>query len=57
MKTKTDKPKSKDEEQFYQFAKALMAVPKKELDRELAKHEKVKDKQSSRSRSRQRGNR
>jgi hypothetical protein len=39
MSTKSDKPKtkSKEEERFYQFAKALIAVPKKELDRELAK--------------------
>jgi hypothetical protein len=38
---KTTKPeiKSKDEEKFYQFAKALIAVPKKELDKELAKDE------------------
>ena len=44
MKPKADKPKtkSKDEERFYQFAKALIAVPKKELDKELAKHEKQK---------------
>ncbi|HEV8430308.1 MAG TPA: hypothetical protein VGQ41_20560 [Pyrinomonadaceae bacterium] len=44
MKTKTDKPKtkSKDEEQFYQFAKALIAVSKKELDKELAKDERKK---------------
>lgn len=26
------------EERFQRFAKALMAVPKKELDKELAKH-------------------
>ncbi len=45
MSTKTDKPKtkSKDEERFYQFAQALIAVPKKELDRELAKHERKKE--------------
>jgi hypothetical protein len=44
MKAKTDKPKtkSKDEEKFYQFAKALIAVPKKELDKELAKDERAK---------------
>jgi hypothetical protein len=36
MKSKTDKPKTKDknEERFYRFAKALIAVPKKELDKE-----------------------
>jgi hypothetical protein len=36
MSTKTDKPKTKDEnqERFYRFAKALIAVPKKELDKE-----------------------
>ena len=46
MSTKTDKPKtkSKDEERFYQFATALMAVPKKELDKELNKHERKKEK-------------
>jgi hypothetical protein len=27
------------EERFQKFARALMAVPKKELDKELAKHE------------------
>lgn len=42
MSTKTDKPKTKDEERFYQFAKALIAVPKKELDKQLAKHERLK---------------
>lgn len=31
------------EERFYRFAKALVAVPKKELDKELAKHEREKD--------------
>jgi hypothetical protein len=30
------------EERFKRFAKALMAVPKKELDRELAKDERKK---------------
>lgn len=42
MKTKTatrepDTPKMPED--FERFAKALMAVPKKELDRELAKHD------------------
>lgn len=31
------------EERFQRFAKALMAVPKKELDKELAKHERKKN--------------
>jgi hypothetical protein len=31
------------EERFQRFAKALMAVPKKELDKELAKHERKKE--------------
>lgn len=39
MKTKTDKPKTtardENEDRFYRFAKALIAVPKKELDKEL----------------------
>jgi hypothetical protein len=43
---KTQKPKepatSEEYERFEKFAKALMAVPKKELDRELAKHERHK---------------
>lgn len=34
MNTKTKpKTKDKDEERFYRFATALMAVPKKELDK------------------------
>jgi hypothetical protein len=45
MNTKSDKPKTKDEERFYGFAKALIAVPKKELDKELSKHERLKEKQ------------
>lgn len=45
MSTKTDKPKTKgkDEERFYQFARALIAVPKKELGKELDKHERKKE--------------
>jgi hypothetical protein len=43
---KTAKPKepatSEAQERFEKFAKALMAVPKKELDKELAKHEQKK---------------
>jgi len=45
MKTpKRDKPATEEplEERFNRFAKALMAVPKKELDRELAKDERKK---------------
>jgi len=42
MKTKTDKPATKEEYQltekhFTGFAKALVSVPKKELDKALAK--------------------
>jgi hypothetical protein len=33
---------SEVQERFEKFAKALMAVPKKELDRELVKHERHK---------------
>ena len=46
MKTpKRDKPATDEplEERFNRFAKALMAVPKKELDKELAKHERSKN--------------
>lgn len=43
---KTAKPKgpatSEEYQRFEKFAKALMAVPKKELDRELAKGERGK---------------
>jgi hypothetical protein len=42
MKTpKRDKPATEEplEDRFNRFAKALMAVPKKELDKELAKSE------------------
>jgi hypothetical protein len=50
MKSKTSKPKTTPEEQrFTQFAKALMAVPKKELDKEIAKDERKK--QSRRQKS------
>jgi hypothetical protein len=31
------------EERFQKFARALMAVPKKELDKELSKHEHKKE--------------
>ncbi|HKB67625.1 MAG TPA: hypothetical protein VKC61_17335 [Pyrinomonadaceae bacterium] len=52
MKSKSDTPKTtdKNEERFYQFAKALIAVPKKELDKELAKDERKKEKQRHASR-------
>lgn len=46
MKTpKRDKPATEEplEDRFNRFAKALMAVPKKELDKELAKHDAKKD--------------
>lgn len=38
-KTATTEPLEK---RFNRFAKALMAVPKKELDKELTKHERKK---------------
>ena len=45
---KQTKPKepatSEAQERFERFGKALMAVPKKELDKELAKHEADKTK-------------
>lgn len=41
-KSKTSEP---IEQRFNRFAKALMAVPKKELDKELAKDERKKAKQ------------
>lgn len=48
MSTKNEpKTKSKDEERFYDFAKALIAVPKKELDKKLSKHEKPKRKSTT----------
>ena len=43
---KTAKPKepatSEEYQRFEKYAKALMAVPKKELDKELDKHERQK---------------
>jgi hypothetical protein len=54
MKTKTEADTRKPlEERFQRFAKALMAVPKKELDKELDKHDaqKAKGKRQSKSRS------
>jgi len=40
MKSKTDKPETYrlTKKEFTQFAKALIAVPKKEIDEKLAKH-------------------
>jgi hypothetical protein len=35
---------SEAQERFDKFGKALRAVPKKELDRDLAKHERQKEK-------------
>jgi hypothetical protein len=45
MKAKTKESETRDEyrERFEKFGKALMAVPKEELDKELAKHERKKD--------------
>lgn len=45
MKAKTKEPETREEyqERFERFGKALMAVPKKELDREIAKHERKKE--------------
>ena len=52
MKTaKTKEPETSEEYQrFEQYAKALMAVPKKELDKELAKHEHQKKTKRSKHR-------
>jgi hypothetical protein len=51
---KTKEPATSEaQERFEKFAKALMAVPKKELDKELATHERGKqqgDKRRKRSR-------
>jgi hypothetical protein len=48
MNKVTDKPDSKTSQSFERFerlAKALVAVPKKELDKELAKDERKKQQQ------------
>ena len=47
--TKRDKPATNEplEERFNRFAKALMAVSKKELDRELANDERKKSRLKS----------
>ena len=50
MKTpKRDKPATEEplEDRFNRFAKALMAVPKKELDKELAKDERGKSRKKA----------
>jgi hypothetical protein len=45
--TKTKEPETSEEYQrFEKFGKALMAVPKKELDKELAKHERIKERRT-----------
>jgi len=52
MKTpKRDKPATEEplEDRFDRFAKALMAVPKKELDEEIAKRDHKPAKQKKRS--------
>jgi len=46
MRSKTAKGESL-EQKFKRFATALMAVPKKELDKELAKDERRKQKKKS----------
>ncbi len=48
MKPATRKTAKREpmEENFRRFATALMAVPKKELDKELARHERKKGKRS-----------
>lgn len=45
-----DEPKTTTEfQRFKKFAKALMAVPKKELDKELAKYERKKQRKKNRT--------
>lgn len=50
---KTAKPKepatSEEQQRFEKFGRALMAVPKKELDKELAKDERKKSRQRTKS--------
>lgn len=43
---------SEEYQRFEKFAKALMAVPKKELDKELAKHEREKEQAKERRQNR-----
>ena len=53
MNKVTDKPDSKTSQSFERFerlAKALVAVPKKELDKELAKDERKKARKAKRLR-------
>lgn len=52
MKKPRPKTTNADEERFYKFATALMAVPKKELDKELNKHERKKEKRKKSNGSR-----
>jgi hypothetical protein len=48
---KTKEPATSEaQERFEKFAKALMAVPKKELDKELEKHERKKSRRSTKPR-------
>lgn len=53
MKAKTKETETRNEyrERFEKFGKALMAVPKKELDKELARHESAKEKRRPKHRS------
>jgi hypothetical protein len=41
-KTKPAKPPSEEFQRFEQFTRALMAVPKKEIDQQKAKYDKQK---------------
>jgi len=54
MNKVTDKPASKTSQSFERFerlAKALVAVPKKELDKELAKDARKKEQKKPRNKS------
>jgi hypothetical protein len=42
MKKKPNKPPSEEFRRFEEFTRALMAVPKKEIDQQKAKYEKHK---------------
>lgn len=52
MATKLDTPETYplSKKEFTQFAKALVAVPKKEVDKELAKHERKTEAKRQKSR-------
>ena len=50
-KTATSEPAEPLEKRFIRFAKALMAVSKKEPDKELAKDERRKEQKKARSKS------